>query len=310
MKRNHPSCSHLPFVLCCCAVVLLCCCAVVLLCCWCVGDWVPAGQTTPSSIQLSSLSVGDTFACGVTLTGSPTCFSTPSLSTTNFAPPLGLYLAPNTHTQLPFTAIWCGSSHACGIVPRPDNASVVCWTNSTYGWYAGVRGQFITIAGDCALDTNRYLYCWGDNGPPPATTNVLQCDALSGSDSLTCCLLAGTGGSSGIPGVVYYWLRGFSTQWALLDPPAHWNISVMAVWHQNVYVVMQGNPIASVPQHLMFHAHMRMPVRVLTRCMCCCRAVALTVCIALDRGRGFISLIPLRIRFFRSHRHGEKMRRQ
>ncbi len=163
--------------------------------------------TSPSSIQLQSISVGDYSACGVAVGGAPACFGDPMVPGSP-SPPVSLYTS-DSGQALPFKQIWVGPSHSCGIVPgRPNNQPIVCW-NNTIAWVAPVAGEYSFTQGDCALKagTNE-LVCWRDGKPPTAN---MTCRQLSATDFLICCL-------SNVPNTpgrtsVYCWWRGASTIW-------------------------------------------------------------------------------------------------
>jgi alpha-tubulin suppressor-like RCC1 family protein len=129
------------------------------------------------ALQLASITVSSTHACGLTAAGSLYCWG----SSSNFGQngDGGSTALPDTvAANLAFTEVTAGGSHTCGIVAP---SSVYCWGNAIqYGVIgtgatnttqtepanvAGVSATHIDAGGPatCATTTDGGAFCWGDN---------------------------------------------------------------------------------------------------------------------------------------------------
>jgi alpha-tubulin suppressor-like RCC1 family protein len=158
------------------------------------------GSTTPSSLPValsapsggsvltfSSIWVGNSHVCGLTITGLAYCWGanfTGQLgdgSTTASSLPVAV-IAPSGGSVLTFSSITAGNSHSCGLT---STGTAYCWGSNGYGELgdgsatsssmpvavsAPSGGSTLTFssitAGDiksCGLTSTGTAYCWGSN---------------------------------------------------------------------------------------------------------------------------------------------------
>jgi alpha-tubulin suppressor-like RCC1 family protein len=173
---------------------------------WCAGNnpngELGNGTTSFSSAPVAvaggfkfrSLSLGNEFSCGITVSGETYCWGR------NESGQLGDPAESGTHSALPrlvarghvFRTISAGGTTACGV---GDDGIAYCWGNNSYGLLGsgntsggfsatpvavtgGLKFDVVSVGGwhACGVAKTGYTYCWGDwsngaTGTGSANTN-------------------------------------------------------------------------------------------------------------------------------------------
>lgn len=159
-----------------------------------IGDDLSSSITVPSLIEDSEtgtqyytdISLGDNFACALTVRGQAVCWGDNSYKQMGGTIPSSYSTLPidfNPIAEDRLISISAGATHACGV--SSDDGSIICWGSNSSGEcglgakssselpdyadrsaiYTSGYGMFVAVsAGEnitCAVDSAGYSYCWG-----------------------------------------------------------------------------------------------------------------------------------------------------
>jgi alpha-tubulin suppressor-like RCC1 family protein len=175
---------------------------------------IPAQPSQAAALQFTTISIGNTFACGVATTNSVYCWGSNSYGQLGDGTTTNRFVPTTVSTAQLFVTVTVGSYHACGVTVGD---AVYCWgwngqgnlgtgnySSSTtpvlvsggHNWRSVAAGASTT----CGVTTAGAGYCWGNNSSgtignggttispsPTAVSGSLTWRSIRISNGLTAC---------------------------------------------------------------------------------------------------------------------------